>query len=149
REIDIWKRLRHPHILPFFGACSIADPPFAISALKQADASSYLRSNPDADRIQIILEAILGLIYLHEHSVVHGDLKASNILIDERGVACLADFGLSKLRMHTTTIRSRSTGRMGTGTSRWMSPEQMCLGIINRKTDIYSLAMTIYEASAT
>ncbi|KDQ12658.1 hypothetical protein BOTBODRAFT_414223 [Botryobasidium botryosum FD-172 SS1] len=103
-EIEVWKHLRHPNILEFFGSCSIADPPFAVCALKSnRDVLNYLRRNPNEDRLKLLHQASLGLVYLHKNAVIHGDLKATNILVDERGVACLCDFGLSRIRTHTTT----------------------------------------------
>jgi hypothetical protein len=72
KEIDIWKRLRHPHILQFHGSCSVADvstdvfltyimtkslpqPPFAVCALKaNGDALTYLSKCPTADRHKLV-----------------------------------------------------------------------------------------------
>lgn len=53
-EISVWKRLRHPRILEFYGACSAADPPFFVCALKEGDAITYLRKYPSADRHRIV-----------------------------------------------------------------------------------------------
>lgn len=55
REISVWKDLRHPNILPFYGACSIADPPFMVCEYKSnGDAIQYLRKYPDANRLQLV-----------------------------------------------------------------------------------------------
>ena len=55
REIDVWKRLRHPNILEFFGACSIADPPFLVCAFKEnGDVINYINHNPEANRQQLV-----------------------------------------------------------------------------------------------
>jgi hypothetical protein len=71
KEIDVWRRLRHPHILQFHGACSVADvgnhhlfytalvtrfqPPFAVCALKaNGDALAYLAKYPMADRHKLV-----------------------------------------------------------------------------------------------
>lgn len=111
-----------------------------------------------------LYEASLGLEYLHDLLVVHGDLKAvstivlcsvvpvshgmlqTNILIDENGVACLADFGLSRIKSHATVTAVFTTGaRPRQGTMRWMAPEQLRGSEPSRSSDIYSFAMTIYE----
>jgi serine/threonine protein kinase len=94
-------------------------------------------------------EAALGLVYLHRHSVIHGDIKASNILVDEHGVACLADFGLSQIKTSTTTLRTAPTSVSSIlGTARWAAPEQMTLGVLSRATDVYSLGMAMFEVFA-
>lgn len=55
KEIDVWKRLRHPNILEFYGACSIADPPFCVCAFKsKGDAVNYLHSKPYANRCKLV-----------------------------------------------------------------------------------------------
>lgn len=55
REIDVWKQLRHPHVLEFFGACTLSNPPFIVCALMEhGDAASYLREYPDADRRKLV-----------------------------------------------------------------------------------------------
>ena len=71
------------------------------------------------------------------------DSFQTNILVDRRGEACLCDFGLSKVKTETATIRKISITQ--SGTLRWMSPEQMTTGVTNKKTDIYSFGMTMYE----
>ena len=60
QEIDVWRRLHHPNILRFWGACSIADPPFMVCAFKaNGDAVQYLHNNPNADRRKIVSVDIL------------------------------------------------------------------------------------------
>jgi serine/threonine protein kinase len=107
----------------------------------------------------------LGLTYLHENSVIHGDLKPvsrpsfvqaisdagkkqSNVLIDENGIACLCDFGLSRKSTGQTVVPKVISNQEPpfAGTVKYMSPEQMELGITDKKSDIYSFGMTIYEA---
>jgi len=146
QEMEVWRRLRHPHILEFYGAAPLSDPPFFLCALKMnGNALMFLQKNPQADRRKLLHDASLGLLYLHSHSIIHGDLKAANILIDENGQACLSDFGLSKIKMHTSTLRSFKPDLSQHGTARWMSPEQMLDGVTNNETDIYSFGMTMYE----
>jgi serine/threonine protein kinase len=75
------------------------------------------------------------------------DAYQSNVLIDEHGNACLCDFGHSQVRAHTTAISDPSNTSSKHGSPRWMAPEQMSLGILNKTTDIYSFGMTVYEVS--
>jgi serine/threonine protein kinase len=65
--------------------------------------------------------------------------------VDEHGVACLCDFGLSKIRTHTTTSLDLRGSALSQGTAQWMAPEAMERGIVNKMTDIYSFGMTVYE----
>ncbi|KDQ50026.1 hypothetical protein JAAARDRAFT_63418 [Jaapia argillacea MUCL 33604] len=145
KEVDVWQSLRHPNILEFYGYNS-SDPLFLVSALKQGDAHAFLRSNPDASRPKLLYETSLGLQHLHRHSIIHGDVKALNILVDRRGTACLSDFGLSRVR-ELSTGSSGSNNKGGPkGSFRWMAPECMVGTILGTPmSDIYSFGMTIYE----
>ena len=55
QEVNIWKQLRHPNILQFFGACPMAEQPFMVCAfMVNGDANEYLRQNPGVDRRQLV-----------------------------------------------------------------------------------------------
>ena len=55
KEIDIWKKLAHPHVLQFYGACAIANPPFAVCAYKaNRDALAYLDIYENANRHKLV-----------------------------------------------------------------------------------------------
>ncbi|KAG6377304.1 kinase-like domain-containing protein [Boletus reticuloceps] len=76
REMEIWSTLRHDHIVPFYGASTLTSPPYIVSRYMQnGNLVRYLDTTPDADRTKLILEVSLGMYYLHEECVVHGDLK--------------------------------------------------------------------------
>jgi len=86
------------------------------------------------------LEIAEGLHYLHSQRVVHGDLRGANILVDDNGHACLADFGLTVFT--DVTVISHGTQYHG-GSLRWMAPELHQLTSETRRTrasDVYAFA---------
>lgn len=93
--------------------------------------------------------------YLHDHDIIHGDLKGVNVLIDSNYCARLADFGLATV-IDESTAGSTSNNRGMRGTLRWMAPEIMYpekfgfthepkKRLPSKSTDIYALGMTILE----
>ncbi|KAI0091054.1 kinase-like domain-containing protein [Irpex rosettiformis] len=147
-EVDLWRRLKHENIVRFYAACSISDPPFMVCELKQyGNINKYLGQFPQANIRRLLTDASLGLEYLHRENVIHGDIKGSNILVGENGVACLCDFGISRIKTFATTLADRSdrARKKLKGTIRWSAPEQIRNGGTSKEADIYSFAITMYE----
>ncbi|KAF9777894.1 kinase-like domain-containing protein [Thelephora terrestris] len=153
REIISWKHLSHPNILPLLGASLSINPPrFCILSewMVNEDIMKYVSSNPEANRLQLLSEVMAGVAYLHDLSIVHGDLKGSNIFVDSTGTARVGDFGLmtmADLSMNPLSVTVVSC----VGTTRWMSPElfdpslSSSNGRPTRESDCYALGMVIYE----
>ncbi|KAJ7743310.1 kinase-like protein [Mycena metata] len=102
-EVSVWKRLDHKHILKLLGTVSDFGPYDSMVCpwLEQGSVSKYMERRGDllsmADRLQLLCGVADGLNYLHENSIVHGDLTGYNILIDDDHRARLCDFGLSSI----------------------------------------------------
>lgn len=93
-------------------------------------------------RYQIGLDITIGLHHLHEHDVLHRDLKSLNVLLDMNFRAKLADFGLSTLK---TSSASTTAGEFK-GTVLWSAPELFKRGAkASAAADIYSLGMVLWE----
>ncbi|GMF40233.1 unnamed protein product [Phytophthora fragariaefolia] len=145
REARIWHKARHPHILNFFGACYNCQPClFICEEAANGNLVDYLDTKKAEGPVlawRKLLEAALGLEYLHQYGIVHGDLKCNQILVSGEGVAKLTDFGFSFV-----SSGSKPTG--SGGAIRWRAPE--CLGcngqIPTFQSDVYSFGMCVVEA---
>ncbi|MBT8494801.1 MAG: serine/threonine protein kinase [Deltaproteobacteria bacterium] len=92
---------------------------------------------------KIGIDTLKALEYAHSKGVVHRDMKPSNVLVRESdGAATVMDFGIAKMEKST---RLTATGQT-MGTVRYMSPEQVRGQAVDKTTDIYSFAVSMYEA---
>jgi len=165
REARIWHRLSHANILPFYGLVEMADEIYLVSPwIAYGDLAKFVSARLDYLALppeircrnvnhevysryresDIILGIASGLTYLHKRNVIHGDIKALNVLLDDKINPLLCDFGMTKDNNNTSASSSLWAGA---GTWRWMSPEMM-LDNAARKTapsDMYAFSMTIVE----
>jgi eukaryotic-like serine/threonine-protein kinase len=114
---------------------------------QSSDKSLPMRSNETADHICVVarlgIQAAEALHAAHEYGIVHRDVKPSNLLLDDQGKLWITDFGLARCRENQGLTQ---TGDV-LGTMRYMSPEQ-ALGrkaLVDQRTDVYSLGLTMYE----
>ena len=89
------------------------------------------------------IQAAEALDYAHQHGVLHRDVKPGNLLLDDAGDVWITDFGLARVESETNLTH---TGDL-MGTLRYMSPEQATAarGLVDQRTDVYSLGATLYE----
>ncbi|XP_075663639.1 senescence-induced receptor-like serine/threonine-protein kinase [Castanea sativa] len=96
-------------------------------------------------RLQIAVDAAHGLEYLHngcKPSIVHRDLKTSNILLNENMQAKIADFGLSRAFANENDSHVSTTPA---GTLGYLDPESQTSGNLNKKSDVYSFGIVLFE----
>ncbi|KAH8792752.1 kinase-like domain-containing protein [Flagelloscypha sp. PMI_526] len=156
-EAIIWRYLRHPNILPFFGINQTAFPGetcFVSPFIANGNLTDFLKENPHQDRLPLLSQIAKGLHYLHSTHICHGDVKAANVLIDENYQCYLADFGIAALiSTKTATVGFATATRSTKGTMRWMAPELFDFtklntdssGIKSAPRDIYAFACTMLE----
>ncbi|KAF8150312.1 kinase-like domain-containing protein, partial [Mycena galopus ATCC 62051] len=149
REALLWRDLRHPNILPFLGIDRDSFPSSLCIVspwMEHGTVLSYLKTHGHATVDKLLYEIAQALEYLHSHNIVHGDLRGTNILIQEDGSACLADFGLS-----TFSDATAATSTTRAGCTRWMAPELLApehFGLNFARTpatDVYAFGCVCFE----
>ena len=147
---DVIRALRPEPLAPDLTETkTCADPP-RVAVDSGHPAATKLTGSACKNRLhcemmaQLGLQASLALEHAHEIGVIHRDIKPSNLLIDSREHLWIADFGLARLPEQEQDLTR--TGDL-IGTIRYMSPEQVRgeRGLIDARTDIYALGVTLYE----
>ncbi|KAF9446240.1 kinase-like protein [Macrolepiota fuliginosa MF-IS2] len=146
REINIWSELANKHIVQFYGIVTdIGTQIHMVSAwLENGNVLEYTGKHPDANKTDLIYGAAEGLSYLHSKSIIHGNIKCSNILVSSSGEACISDFGMAKV-LEDVTKTAASTTLQTAGSARWLAPEIIEGESPSKQSDTYSFSMTILE----
>jgi len=154
KEINALRRLRHPRLVRFIGAC--VQPPLLLVVTEFMPGGSlhdrlFGKSREPAlafmQRCQISCQMAEGLTFLHSQRVVHRDLKSMNILLDAQQNAKICDFGLAQQMPDMATHIARKTDGEEGGSPRYMPPEcyDAALGKITEKVDIWAMGCIFIE----
>ena len=149
REAKATALLRHFHVLPIYDYGEFEGIPYlVVPFIDNGTLADLLKRGPlELDEaLRLGGQIASALDHAHSRGVIHRDVKPSNVLIDNDGNALLADFGLAKL------VESDAANPTGadtiSGTPDYMSPEQ-CLGLpADARSDVYSLAVMLFEMIA-
>ena len=146
REARIAARLEHPHIVPIYDYAEFNHQPCLV--MKYISGSTLkrrlIKSGIALDEINRMMTMLAdALTYAHEQDVLHRDIKPSNILIDDRDLPYITDFGLARIAEVGDSTISRD---MMLGTPFYISPEQAKgESELTAATDVYSFGVILYE----
>ncbi len=145
QEAQAASALDHPNICNIFeidetedGQMFIAMGYYEGATLKEKISQKPF---PVEDAIEITIQIAQGLSKAHEKGIIHRDIKPANIIITKDNVVKILDFGLAKLSGQTRLTKMDST----LGTVAYMSPEQTGGEDVDSRTDIWSLAVVLFE----
>ncbi len=148
REAKIISSLKHPNIVEIYGSGYTHDKRFylVLEYMKYGDLENYIRMfKPDLKEILHLLLGIMDALYfMHSKGIVHRDVKPSNILVNEKKIAKISDFGIAGFLWGRSTRFTRTGETLGTVS--YMAPEQsMDAKHVDHRADIYSLGVILYE----
>jgi len=146
REARAAAALNHPNIVQIYTIGEDAGRHyFVMEYVKGTSVQQLIRTEGRLDPARaagIVLQAASGLAAAHGAGILHRDIKPGNLMVDERGIVKIADFGLALAPEAAT--RLTATGML-MGTPGYLSPEQCLDQGVDKRSDIYSLGATFFE----
>lgn len=146
-EAQVVARLEHPHIVPLYDYWREPDSAYLVMRFLRGGSlrdRMLLDGKLNVEATSMILEQVgKALNFAHVNGVVHRDVKADNILMDEDGNAYLGDFGIAKV------VGTEGGGDQGqiVGTPAYLAPEQINpdVGDVGPQSDVYAFGIMLYE----
>ncbi|XP_042434066.1 proline-rich receptor-like protein kinase PERK1 isoform X2 [Zingiber officinale] len=149
-EVEIISRVHHKHLVSLVGYCIAGGERLLVYEYVPNNTLEFHlhgRGRPTMEwstRLKIALGSAKGLAYLHEDchpKIIHRDIKSSNILLDYKFVAKVADFGLAKFASDNNThVSTRVMGTFG-----YLAPEYASSGKLTDKSDVFSFGVMLLE----
>jgi serine/threonine-protein kinase len=136
--------LNHPNLVTIHDVGREGDIAYmAMELLEGTDLRALIERGavPLPLALEIMAQAADGLAHAHEHGVVHRDIKPGNIMIVRGRVAKVMDFGIARVR--ASDVKTQTGAILGS--PRYMSPEQVTGQPADRRSDIFSLGVVLYE----
>ncbi|KAG0503345.1 hypothetical protein HPP92_003417 [Vanilla planifolia] len=162
QEVSVWYKLDHPNVTKFIGAamgardlnvqtetgqlgipsnfCCVVVEYLPGGALKSYLIKNRRRKLAFNVVIQLALDLARGLSYLHSKKIVHRDVKTENMLLDKTRTVKIADFGVARVEAQNPNDMTGETGTLG-----YMAPEVLNGNPYNRRCDVYSFGICLWE----
>ena len=153
-EIELMRSLEHPNIVRYLGT-HVDDQQLQLYIFQEwvpggslaAQSAQYGALSEKVVRMYA-RHLLSGLVYLHENHIIHRDIKCGNVLIDQHGVAKLADFGASH-RLGADGTLTRDAKLTMRGTPYFMAPEVLSQDKFGRRSDVWSCGGVILQMATT
>ena len=147
-EALILSQLHHPNIVALYDYVENENGNYIIMEyVKGETLAEYIETTtgpiPERRAISIFLKILDAVGYAHEKHILHRDIKPSNFIINKENDIKILDFGIAK----SIDGRSKSLTQTGlkVGTTMFMSPQQVKGQVLDRRSDVYSLGVTLFQ----
>ncbi|KAL6847830.1 hypothetical protein ACP4OV_021958 [Aristida adscensionis] len=151
-EVRLLLKVQHRNLVSLLGCCASSGHKMLVYPYFPNGSLDHILFDRNRSvqldwpkRYQIIIGLARGLLYLHEESpvkIIHRDIKASNVLLDEHLNPKISDFGMARLFLEDAT--HVNTFRIS-GTYGYMAPEYAMNGYLSTKTDVFSFGILVLE----
>jgi len=147
REVRSLARCDHPHVVKVLAAGERDGTPyFAMELIEGSDLRAHRNDHPPQWWIERLVGVADGLQHLHDHGIVHRDVKPANLMLTADGERIvIMDLGLARLADASVGL-TEADGQL-VGTLRYMAPEQLTgnASDVDGRADVYGLGVTLYE----
>jgi len=144
QEAKAVARLNHPHIVQVYDFGVESEVAYLVMEhIEGRELRSFFDAKemfPPEETVRIMSQLLDALEFAHQAGVIHRDIKPANVMLDAQRRVKLADFGVARVQES-----ERSTAGTMVGTPAFMSPEQIQGGKIDRRTDIFSAGVVLYQ----
>jgi len=146
KEAKAAASLSHPNIVNVYDVGEDGEIKYIVMELLEGTTlKDIILSNPEYldnnEIIDIAYQIASALEHAHENNIIHRDIKPENIIIDSNNSVKVADFGIARAVTTSTIVNTKRV----LGSVHYSSPEQARGGVVDKRTDIYSLGILVYE----
>ena len=149
REAQAVARLNHPNIVQVFDYAEEGEVAYIVMEfVKGRELKHFFQAKERFELkevVHIMGELCDALHFAHEAGIIHRDIKPANVMIDSQGRVKLTDFGVARITDLERTVSERTQAGTILGTPAYMSPEQVQGQPLDRRTDIFSAGVILYE----
>jgi serine/threonine-protein kinase len=149
REAQAVARLNHPNIVQVYDFGEEGDIAYLVMEfIRGKELKNFFDANERFDlkeAVRVMCELCDALDFAHQHGIIHRDIKPANVMLDHQARTKLTDFGVARVTDSDKTSVERTQAGTMVGTPAYMSPEQITGGNIDRRTDVFSAGIILYQ----
>jgi serine/threonine protein kinase len=149
REAQAVARLNHPNIVQVYDFGEENEIAYLVMEfIKGKELKNFFDANERFDLkevVRIMGELCEALEFAHVAGIIHRDIKPANVMIDAQGRTKLTDFGVARVADSDKTSVERTQAGTMVGTPAYMSPEQITGGTVDKRSDVFSAGIILYQ----